>query len=90
MIGAVIGLVCGAAALFCLTKVTNAVIKGESRQMLLPLVGNMAALGGGLLITALTVRGQILHAGIAMSAVMVIGSFYLFLHKNRTGGGNDG
>lgn len=83
MLGLAIGLVCGAIALWCLGKVTAAITGGDAKDAVLPLLGNMAAIGGGLLITAFTLRQQLASAGIGMAAVLIGGAVGIFIARSR-------
>lgn len=78
MLGLFIGAALGCAALYCLSLFSAAITGGDVQKAVLPLLGNIAALGLGLAIPAIFLRDQLAQAGIGLAGVLVVGSIGLF------------
>ena len=78
MLAFFIGAAFGCAALYCLSLFSKAVTSGTPQKALLPLFGNMGAIGAGLAIPAIWLRDQMMWAGIGLVAAIVAGAFAVF------------
>ena len=89
MLGFLIGLVCGAAALHFMSRVTRAVVRGDYMAMLLPFFLNIISILAGLLPVAFLLPSELLYAGIGMSVSLVLGALSIFILRSRGAKGRD-
>ena len=83
MLGAIIGILCGAMELYLLVRVVKAVSdtqKAGSAGLLL--LAKLLVLVVGFAVAIVFFRSDILYFGIGVSAVLVIGSVVLFSRNN--------
>jgi len=78
MLAFIIGAAFGGAALYCLGLFSKAVTSGTPSRAILPLFGNMGAIGIGLAIPAIWLRDQLMWAGIGLVGALVAGAFVVF------------
>lgn len=83
MIGAFIGLACGAAALYFLARAVRAISKPQNSEPVgLFVILNLAVVVAAFVVVILFFRADILYCGIGISSVLVVGSMVLFMKNS--------
>ena len=88
MIGFGIGLVCGAAELFLLKRLTLALQNGKSLQTLGLVLCKVLIYACALVPVALFFRKDLIWCGVGVSSVLVIGAFILNILSRQSGKGD--
>jgi hypothetical protein len=87
MTGFLIGLACGAGELFLLTRLTKALLAGNTLQTLGFALGKIMLLAAALVSVTVWFRDDLVWCGVGVSSVLVIGAFVINLLKHRNGKG---
>ena len=87
MPGLLIGLVCGAGELFLLTRLTKALLAGNTLQTLGFAFGKIALLAAALASVTIWFRHDLVWCGVGISSVLIIGAFVLNIRKRQNGKG---
>jgi hypothetical protein len=87
MAGLFIGLACGAGELFLLTRLTKAVLAGDTLKTLGFAFGKLLLLAAALVSVTLWFRHSIVWCGVGISSVLVIGAFIINVLMRRNGKG---
>ncbi|MCE5236609.1 MAG: hypothetical protein ABFC62_03130 [Clostridiaceae bacterium] len=83
MAGALIGVVCGLAALYALARAVRAVSQPQNAGSVgLFVFLNLAVVIAAFVVVVIFFRKDILYCGIGISSVLVIGSMVLFMKNN--------
>ena len=89
MLGFFIGLICGGLALYFMSRVTRALVRGSYIDILLPFFLNILSILMGLLPVAFLLPSELLYCGIGMSASLVLGAFGIFIIRSKESKGRD-
>jgi hypothetical protein len=85
--GFLIGLFCGAGELFLLTRLTRALLSGETLKTLGFALCKVLLIAAALASVTIWFRDDLVWCGVGISAVLVIGAFVINLLKRRNGKG---
>ena len=77
MTGLLIGLACGAGELFLLTRLTKALLSGDTFKTLVFVMGKIVLLAAGLVVVTLFFRQDLVWFGTGVASVLVIGAFII-------------
>ena len=77
MTGLLIGLACGAGELFLLTRLTKALLGGDTFKTLTFVMGKIVLLAAGLVVVTLFFRQDLVWFGTGVASVLVIGAFII-------------
>ena len=83
MTGFLIGLVCGAGELYLLTRLTEALLAGDTLKTLGFALGKILLLVAALASVTIWFRGELVWCGVGISSVLIVGAFVLNLLKRR-------
>ena len=89
MIGFLIGLACGAGELFLLTRLTLAVQNGKSGQILGIVFLKLVLFACAFVPVILFARVDLLWCGVGISAILVLGAFFINWRSRRSGKGEE-
>lgn len=88
MAGGIIGLVCGAGELFLLTRLTRALLSGDTLKTLLFALCKVLLIAAALASVTIWFRDDLVWCGVGISSVLVIGAFVINVLKRRNGKGD--
>ena len=87
MTGFLIGFVCGAGELFLLTRLTKALLAGDTLKTLGFAFCKILLLGAALASVTIWFRGELVWCGVGISSVLIVGAFVINILKRRNGKG---
>jgi hypothetical protein len=87
MVGLFIGLACGAGELFLLTRLTKALLAGDTLKTLGIAFGKVLLLAAALVSVTVWFRHDIVWCGVGISSVLVVGSFVINVLMRKNGKG---
>lgn len=87
MTGFLIGFVCGAGELFLLTRLTKALLAGDTLKTLGLAFGKILLLVAALASVTIWFRGELAWCGVGISSVLIVGAFVINILKRRNGKG---
>ena len=87
MAGFLIGLFCGAGALFLLTRLTPALLSGDALKTLGLALCNILLIAAALAAVTIWFRDDLIWCAVGISSVLVVGAFVINLLKRRNGKG---
>ena len=87
MAGLFIGLASGGAELFLLTRLTKAVLAGDTLKTLAVVLGKILVLAAALASVTIWFKHDLVWCGVGISSVLVVGAFVInvLLRKNGKG-----
>ena len=87
MPGLLIGLVCGAGELFLLTRLTKALLAGDTLKTLAFALCKILLIAAALASVTIWFREDLVWCGVGISSVLVVGAFVINILKRRNGKG---
>ena len=87
MTGLLIGLACGAGELFLLTRLTKALLAGDTLKTLGAALAKILLLVAALAGVTLWFRDELVWCGVGISSVLIVGAFVINILKRRNGKG---
>ena len=87
MTGFLIGFVCGAGELFLLTRLTKALLAGDTLKTLGFTFCKILLLSAALASVTIWFRGELVWCGVGISSVLIVGAFAINILKRRNGKG---
>lgn len=87
MTGLLIGLVCGAGELFLLTRLTKALLAGDTLKTLGFALCKILLIAAALASVTIWFREDLVWCGVGISSVLVVGAYVINILKRRNGKG---
>ena len=87
MAGLIIGLAGGAAELFLLTRLTKAILAGDTLKTLAAVLGKILVLAAALSSVTIWFKHDLVWCGVGISSVLVVGAFVINVLMRKNGKG---
>ena len=87
MAGLFIGLASGGAELFLLTRLTKAILAGDTLKTLAVVLGKLFVLAAALASVTIWFKHDLVWCGVGISSVLVVGAFVINVLMRKNGKG---
>jgi hypothetical protein len=88
MFGLLIGLACGAGELFLLTRLTKALLGGDTFNTLLFVLCKLVLLAAAMVVVTIFLRRDLVWFGAGVTSVLVIGAFIINILVRKSAKGD--